>query len=739
MPLQNTTEFIGLVQSAFSAEGVLARNTVHFQPRQGQTEMALAVANTLQSGGSLVVEAGTGVGKTFAYLVPALLSGERVLLSTATKALQDQLFSRDLPQLVKVLQLPMKVALLKGRSSYLCQQRLQTHAREHNLSDRNSIKSLTYVREWAKSTQTGDLAELGGLEERSPLWPLITSSRENCLGSQCPEHKACFVNAARKQALSADIVVINHHLFFADLAVKESGMAELLPSVRVVIFDEAHQLNETGTQFLGEQLSIAQLLDLVRDILASGLTTAAGLCDWQTICSEFEKAVRDFRLCIGNQPGNSRLRWTGNVPEGIDVDEWDENINALHAAFDKAVNALDTVSELAPEFPRLSERVSQAKQVLKRFAIPPKEDQVRWVEIGQMARLVEAPLDIAIVVKEKMLGLNSAITNAYEANELAINEALKEPKDPFDPIEKMGLDTADLQNRMQPSEKVVHLPRSWIFTSATLGNDEALSWFTKPCGLESSQILQVQSPFDYPKQALLYIPKSMVKPSDPTHSSEVTELAKEIINRLGGRTLILTTTNRALKAIGDALTSYFAENPNKGGIEVLIQGQLPKRFLMDRFRSSTQSMGEVNAPLGANHSESSFSPTGCVLVATASFWEGFDVPGDALQAVIIDKLPFPPPGDPLVEARCNRIEREGGSAFNEYSVPEVAVALKQGAGRLIRRETDTGVLVICDSRLMTTGYGRRLIKNLPPMRHEENLEGLLSFLENMKVNNLAKF
>ena len=226
-PLES--EFIGLVQSAFSAEGVLARNTSHFQPRSGQTQMAVAVAQTMQNGGSLVVEAGTGVGKTFAYLVPALLSGERVLLSTATKALQDQLFSRDLPQLVKVLKLPLKIALLKGRSSYLCQQRLQTHAREHHLSDKSSIKTLTLVREWAKSTQTGDLADLGGLEERSALWPLITSSRENCLGSQCPEHKACFVNAARKEALSADIVVINHHLFFADLAVKESGMAELLP------------------------------------------------------------------------------------------------------------------------------------------------------------------------------------------------------------------------------------------------------------------------------------------------------------------------------------------------------------------------------------------------------------------------------------------------------------------------------------------------------------------------------
>ncbi len=727
------SEFIGLVQSAFSSEGVLARNTSHFQPRQGQTDMALAVAHVLQDGGSLVVEAGTGVGKTFAYLVPALLSGERVLLSTATKTLQDQLFSRDLPQLVKVLNLPVKIALLKGRSSYLCQQRLQTHAREHNLSDKGSIKTLSFVREWAKSTVSGDLAELGGLEERSPLWPLLTSSRENCLGSQCPEHKACFVNAARKQALSADVVVINHHLFFADLAVKESGMAELLPSVRVVIFDEAHQLNETGTQFLGEQLSIAQLLDLVRDILASGLTTAAGLCDWQSICSELEKAVRDFRLCIGNQAGSARLRWTQAVPEGIDSDEWMSSIQALHNAFDKSAQALDMVSELAPEFPRLSDRVKSFKRVLKHFASTPQEDQVRWVEIGQMARLVEAPLDIALVVQEKMLGLKKGDRAHFESliqtslDQSAWDQDIDQNTDQEStaslvtnaPVNSFGTQELDTAG---PSD--VHLPRSWIFTSATLGNDDTLSWFTKPCGLGSSKILQVQSPFDYPNQALLYIPKAMVKPSDPKHSEEVSELAKKIIDRLGGRTLILTTTNRALKSIGDLLAEYYASNTGNGEIEVLVQGQYPKRFLMERFRSSLDYVSDSPDPS---------QPKGCVLVATASFWEGFDVPGDALQAVIIDKLPFPPPGDPLVEARCNRIEKEGGSAFNEYSVPEVAVALKQGAGRLIRRESDKGVLVICDSRLMSTGYGRRLIKSLPPMKHEEREQGLLEFLEKMRA------
>jgi ATP-dependent DNA helicase DinG len=677
------SEFMTLVESAFSGDGVLARNALNFSPRLGQTQMALAVAQTMEQGGSLVVEAGTGVGKTFAYLIPALLSGERVLLSTATKALQDQLFSRDLPHLVEVLGLPIKMSLLKGRSSYLCQQRLGTHAREHNISEPSGLKSLSLVKEWAKHTQTGDLSEIGGLEERSSVIPLITSSRDNCLGSQCPQYKACYVNNARKEALASDVVVINHHLFFADLAVKESGMAELLPSVRVVVFDEAHQLNETGTQFLGEQLGLGQLLDLIRDILASGLTTASGLCDWQGICSTLEKAVRDFRLCIGAQPGLSRLRWTEHVPDNIRADEWDQGLESLTSALLKALEALATVSEIAPEFPRLHERVSEFIHKVKHFSNPSKSDQVRWLELSQMPRLVEAPLDISDVVREKFLG-------------------------------------GDKEHNTANDSASVSLPKSWIFTSATLGSDEQLSWFTKPCGLESSHILKVQSPFDYPNNALLFIPKTMVKPSDPSHSSSVAELSKRVIDRLRGRTLILTTTNRAMKHIADALNAHYENSPR---IEVMVQGQLPKRYLMDRFRSGATGNSTGSAQQSGER--------GFVLVATASFWEGFDVPGNALQAVIIDKLPFPPPGDPLVEARCNRIEQEGGSAFNEYSLPEVAVALKQGAGRLIRGETDKGVLVICDSRLMSTGYGRKLIKTLPPMKHEENSEGLFAFIDQL--------
>jgi len=295
------------VQEVFTPDGPLARATPFFQPRAGQTEMALAVAHTLTHGGSLVVEAGTGVGKTFAYLVPALLSGERILVSTATKTLQDQLFAREIPELLQALGLPLRLAMLKGRGSYLCQQRLELAQQAATLPDRQAVKNLAQVQAWARTTSTGDLAEVPSLDERSALIPLITSNRDNCLGSPCPHWRECHVNAARREAMAADVVVINHHLFFADMAVRESGMAELLPSVRVVIFDEAHQLNETGIQFLGKQLGTGQLLDLARDVLAAGLQLARGLVDWQKVVSEFEKTLRDWRLVVGKHPANTKL------------------------------------------------------------------------------------------------------------------------------------------------------------------------------------------------------------------------------------------------------------------------------------------------------------------------------------------------------------------------------------------------------------------------------------------------
>ena len=636
------------VQTAFLPDGMLSRAADHFVVRAGQLEMALAVAEAIESAQTLVVEASTGVGKTYSYLVPALLSGERVLVSTATKALQDQLFGRDLPRLVEALGLPVRTALLKGRSSYVCLHRVMLARQDSKVLDRSSLRSLAKIEQWAQTTKAGDLAELPGLDERSPLITLVTSTRENCLGAQCPQFRSCHVNLARREAMGADVVVINHHLFFADLAVRESGMAELLPTVRIAIFDEAHQLNETGVQFLGKNLTTGQLLDFCRDMLGAGLQLARGLVDWQKVVSDCEHAARELRLCAVKACSGGKLRWVSQAPENLDRDSWLTALDGVTQTLNDACQALDTVSEIAPDFVRLRERAAALSERAQSFSSVCKPGHVRWVDVSAQLRLVESPLTIAEAVKTRLL--------------VASPESAK----------------------------------SWIFTSATLGDDEALSWFTQPCGLEDAKILRVGSPFDYSEQAALYVPQDFPKPADPSHALRVAESAAAWSRLLGGRTMVLTTTLKALRVIGDALSLTFEE---AGDLDVLVQGTMPKRLLLERFRQGNTG-----------------SQRGCVLVASASFWEGIDVPGDALQLVIIDKLPFPPPNDPMAEARSKAFEAQGRNAFNDYFVPEAAVALKQGAGRLIRRETDQGILVVCDTRLISMGYGKRLLRALPPMK-----------------------
>lgn len=651
------------VEEAFSPRGVLSHAIKHFVARDGQKEMAVAVAHAIEDGRPLVVEASTGVGKTFSYLVPSLLSGERILLSTATKALQDQLFGRDLPRLIKALELPVRTALLKGRGSYLCLHRMDTARQNVQLPESVSAHALAKVEQWSQATQTGDLAELPGLDERSPMIPFITSTKDNCLGSHCPRFRPCHVNIARREAMAADVVVINHHLFFADLAVRESGVAELLPSVRIAIFDEAHQLNETGIQFLGKNLSTGQLLDFSRDMLAAGLQLARGLVDWQEVAGDVERSTRELRVCAGSQFPGTKLRWTEQVPEGVMAGDWQKALLAVLDACLLASAALDTVSEIAPDFLRLQERGAYLAERLTNFSSACDSGYVRWVEVGAQLRMVESPLDISSAVKAKMLDLSGD-----------------------------GMKT-------------------WVFTSATLGEDEKLSWFTRPCGLEDADVLRIGSPFDYEKQAAVYVPSNFPKPSDPSHSGKVAECAAKWARQLGGRTMVLTTTLRALRSIGESLRTAFEHS---GELQILVQGEMPKRALIERFRE-----GES---LGAK---------GCVLVGSASFWEGIDIPGHALQLVIIDKLPFPPPNDPLAEARSKLLELEGLSPFTHFFLPEAAVALKQGAGRLIRHESDQGILVVCDSRLMSMGYGRRLMKALPPMQKLMSEPALMDRLSNL--------
>ncbi len=663
------------VVQTFAPEGPLANDNPYYRVREGQLRMARAVAYAIDTRRPLVVEAGTGVGKTFAYLVPALLSGQRTLVSTATKNLQDQLYARDLPYLTRLLGLPLRLALLKGRSSYVCLHRLELARHAVSRNDGSVLHAISRVERFVQATRSGDLSELEGLDERSPAIPLVTSTRDNCLGSQCPSFKTCYVNQARREALAADVVVVNHHLFFADMAVRESGMAELLPSVHTVVFDEAHQLNDIGTQFLGLQLGTSHVLELGRDVLATGLQLARGLADWQTVAAQLEQSARELRLVAGTRHQGNRLRWADGVPDGLNPDEWPVGLRRVAQALQDAVATLGMMSELAPDFERLLRRAQELLQRLEQLQQPCPADAVRWVEVAAALRLVQAPLDIADTVRGRMLRQ----TESDEAG----------------------------QSEQAASQ------RAWIFTSATLGDAGSLRWFTEPCGLNEADTLQVDSPFDYAGHAGVYVPGDMPPPSDPAHPQALARLTAEAVRILGGRTLVLTTTLRNLQAIGTALKSSFEGDSD---VEVLVQGEATKRRLIERFRAG----------------DDDGSQPGCVLVASASFWEGVDVPGDSLQLVVIDKLPFPPPGDPLVEARSRRLETQGRHPFRDYFLPETAVTLKQGAGRLIRSEQDRGVLLIGDSRLIRMSYGRRLLRSLPPMRRLETADDFRAALQDLK-------
>ncbi len=628
------------VTDAFGRGGALGRADERHVERAVQLEMALGVARAIEDRSVLVAEAGTGVGKTFAYLVPTLLSGARALVSTATKSLQDQLFLRDIPRLRDALRIPVTVALLKGRASYLCLHRLQQARQADSLPDRWAVRTLAKIEQWARVTTGGDLAELEGLDERSSVIPLVTSTRENCLGQECPQFRQCHVVKARREALLADVVVVNHHLFFADMSLRDTGVAELLPSVEVAVFDEAHQLTEAGVQFLGTVLGTSQAIDFARDLLALGLQQARGLQPWQELAAGCQQAAHDLRLAAHGQlrelRGTLKLRWS----ERGEAEDFSAALASLEAAGKSARAALQTVAESSPDLARLAERAADLAALAERFAAPAGAGNVRWIDVSpNQARLVESPLDI--------------------------REALHQQIDAS--------------------------AKGWVFTSATLGDDAALSWFTEPAGLAGATKLRLGSPFDYASHARLYVPRGFPKPNDAAHSASVAILTARLARTLGGRTFVLTTTLRALQTIGDRLRAEFDAAGDR--LRVLVQGQIPKRQLIQQFVSDPRA----------------------VLVGSQSFWEGIDVPGDALQCVLIDKLPFPPPNDPLVEARVRRLEQEGRDPFADYFVAETAVSLKQGAGRLIRSETDRGLLVVCDPRMAGMNYGKRLREALPPM------------------------
>ncbi|MFM6993260.1 MAG: ATP-dependent DNA helicase [Rhodoferax sp.] len=657
------------VQAAFAPEGVLAQALPGFRSRPGQIEMAQAVAGTIENGGVLVVEAGTGVGKTLAYVVPALLGGEKVLFSTASKSLQEQRFLRDIPRLVKALGFPVRVALLKGRSSYLCAQRLQGARQAHRNLDTADLRLLARIEDWALSTVSGDMAEVAELDERSAVMALVTSTRDNCLGSGCPQIRNCHTNLARQEAMKADLVVINHHLFFADLGVRASGVAELLPSVTTVVFDEAHQLNDIGVQFFARQWSTGQMLSLGRELAEQSTGVARGMVDWLGLQADLSDSVQAFKTLFGAHPLPSPLAWNGDAPEGVPFAAWSAAVERCLHALQAAGAAVRAVEESGPAFTVLAERCDNLLHALQSFAAAAPPDQVRWLDGGAQVQLYQSQLTIA------------------------------------EPMRALARHDAE------PGSQ----PKSWIFTSATLGTDAQLRWFVEACGLEGADILRVASPFDYASQAALYVPRDFPRPQDAAHSAAVASLAAQGASALGGRTMVLTTTTRAMRAVAEALRQHFGV----AGLdtEVLVQGQAPKRELVDRF---------VAASARAQNGQG-----GCVLVATASFWEGIDIAGDALQLLVIDKLPFAPPDDPLVQARAAAQDAAGGSAFKNVHLPQAAIALKQGAGRLIRSETDRGILVVCDVRLTQMGYGKQLLQGLPPMRRLQDAQAWLEALSDL--------
>ena len=646
-------------QAALTRGGALSQADPGFVERAMQQRLARAAADAIEDRATLVAEAGTGVGKTFAYLVPLLLSERRALVSTATKSLQDQLFLRDLPRLRDALRVPVRIALLKGRGSYLCLHRLAQARSTATLPDRFAVRALARIETWAAGTQSGDLAEIDGLDERSPVIPIVTSTRDNCLGSDCPEFARCHVVKARREAMAADLLVVNHHLFFADVSLRDSGVAELLPTVDAIVFDEAHQLVETGLQFLGTTLATGQAIDLARDLVAAGLSHARGQEQWQELGGAIERAARDLRLaCAGplrDVRGILKLRWNERAAQPGFAPALQELATAAQAASEAALR----VEATSPDFTRLVARTRALQVLAEGFVDAAADDRVRWIDLGPRdARLIESPLHI---------------------------------RDLFTEQRESGA-------------------RAWIFTSATLGTDDELAWFCEAAALEDARKLRVGSPFDYAAHARTWVPPRFPKPNEAGHPEAVGALAARLAGRLGGRSFVLTTTLRVLPLIAQALEE---RSEAEGlGLKVLVQGSHPKRTLLQRFLDTPRS----------------------VLVGSQSFWEGIDVPGDALQCVIIDKLPFPPPNDPLVQARTRELERQGRSAFDEYFLSEAAISLKQGAGRLIRSETDRGLLVITDPRLRQMPYGRKLRQALPPMGALDTEADALAWLDELAAS-----
>ncbi|PRF74700.1 helicase [Burkholderia multivorans] len=624
---------------------------------------------------TLIVEAGTGTGKTYAYLVPAMLWGGKVIVSTGTKHLQDQLFLRDIPTVRNALAVPVTVAMLKGRANYLCHYYLQRTADNGRLPSRQDTAYLQEIVRFAKITKSGDKAELASVPETAPVWSMVTSTRDNCLGQECPHYKECFVMQARREAQQADIVVVNHHLFFADIMLRDTGMAELLPNANTVIFDEAHQLPETATLFFGETLSTTQILELARDTVAEGLSHARDAVEWVKLGGALERAARDVRLAFADdQIVRMSLAQLGDDHPLFAA------LDALEAALDALASALASQAERAESLGACLRRARELQDLLAGWVAPgaaeaaaqadaaaagdaaaaagDPNEKVRWVEVfAHTVQLHETPLSVAPIFAKQRAGV----------------------------------------------------PRAWIFTSATLSVRGDFTHYAAQMGLSSRRSMTLASPFDYQTQGLLYVPRNLPQPSSPAFTDAVFDAALPAIEAAGGGVFMLCTTLRAVDRIASKLRDVIE---SRGwNTPLLVQGDASRTELLDRFRAYGNA----------------------ILVGSQSFWEGVDVRGDALSLVVIDKLPFAPPDDPVLAARLDALAKKGLSPFAVHQLPQAVITLKQGAGRLIRAETDRGVLMICDTRLVDKPYGRRIWQSLPPFKRTREIAVVQDFFEEQRA------
>ncbi|ARP82734.1 helicase [Bordetella genomosp. 8] len=725
----------------FAEDGPLAKASPGYRLRASQVELAQAIEQAITHRSTLVAEAGTGIGKTWAYLVPAFLNGGKVLISTGTRTLQDQLFNRDLPRVRAALAVPVTAALLKGRGNYLCHYHLdRLSGDDRALKSRAEISQLRHIQRFAAHTKTGDRADLAQVPEDADIWQRATSTRENCLGQECPRIRDCFVVKARRQAQEADVVVINHALFMADLVLREEGVTDLLPEADTVIFDEAHQLPDTATRFLGSSLSTHQLLDFGRTAEAAGLAYAREAMNWGEASRKLEHAARELRLSCGaieHMPGRK-----ANFEAVPDADGFHEALRNLDAAVHAVTRGLTQVAEKHPDLAAAARQGAEILLRLKRWAPPSRPDAPgQPVDVAAGSRSGGAPdsapdsaeSDETIIAawSAAMAAGVSALDNTAHAAQGAtgtpptadttaaaarfgatspgVTPPLVDWTGPAVRWVEHGTHHVRLHaaplSVAQAFSKYRKPGQAWVLTSATLSVHGDFGHFTRQLGLDDAATGHWESPFDYGAQGLLFVPKDLPEPQAPGFAERFVATLMPLLHASPGGALVLCTTLRAVDRFANLLADAFDDD----GVEwpLLRQGEGTRRDLLERFRTLTHP----------------------VLVGSASFWEGIDLPGDVLTLVAIDKLPFAPPDDPVIEARLRECRARGGNPFAEYQLPEAAIALKQGAGRLIRTMADWGVLMVGDVRLVEKGYGKRLWRGLPPFSRTRELAEAVAFLE----------